>query len=78
MSLLLHLITEYDDQCCPEKIPWSSHKPLEHATIEGLHDAVRTHTRTIFPRSLVSFLYGMVGRKTIKPAVTFDLLYSKI
>ena len=46
--------------------------------MEGLHDAVRTYTRTIFPRSLVSFLYGAVWRKTTKPAVTFDLLYSKI
>ena len=28
--------------------------------IEGLHDAVRTYTRTILPCSLVSFLYGEV------------------
>ena len=48
------------------------------STIEGLHDAVRTYTRTTLPRSLVSFYYGTVWRKTTKPAVTFDLLYSKI
>ena len=29
-------------------------------SIEGLHDAVRTHTRTILSRHLVSFLYGTV------------------
>ena len=29
-------------------------------TIEGLHDAVRTHTRMILPHRLVSFLYGAV------------------
>ena len=46
--------------------------------IEGLHDAIRTYTRTILPRSLVFFLYGAVWRKTIKPAVTFDLLHTKI
>ena len=28
--------------------------------IEGLQDAVRTHTRTILPHRLVSFLYGAV------------------
>ena len=28
--------------------------------IEGLHDAVHTYTRTILPRHLVSFLYGVV------------------
>ena len=32
------------------------------STIEGLHDEVRTHRRTILPRSLVSFLYGEVWR----------------
>ena len=47
-------------------------------TIEGLHDAVRTYTRMTLPHSLISFLYGAVWRKTTKPAVTFDLLYSKI
>ena len=33
---------------------------------------------TILPRSLVSFLYGVVWRKTTKPAVTFDVLHRKI
>ena len=46
--------------------------------IEGFHDAVRTYTRMTLPRSLVSFWYCAVLRKTTKPAVTFDLLYSKI
>ena len=41
-------------------------------TIEGLHDAVCTYMRMILPRSLVSFLYGAVCRKTTKPAITFD------
>ena len=31
-----------------------------NARIEGLHNAVRTHTRTILPRRLVSFLNGQV------------------
>ena len=45
--------------------------------IESLHDAVRTYTHTILSRSLVSFLYGAVCRKSRKSAY-FDLLYSKI
>ena len=47
---------------------------LRISYIEGLHDAVRIHTRTILSRSLVSFLYVVVWGKTTKPAVTFDLL----
>ena len=46
--------------------------------IESLHDTVRTYARTILSRSLVSFLYGAVCRKTTKSTVTFDLSYSKI
>ena len=34
--------------------------------IFGLHDAVRTYTRTILPHSLVSFLYSAVWRKNNK------------
>ena len=40
--------------------------------IEGFHDAVRTYVRTILPRSLASFLYGAVWRKTTKSAFSFD------
>ena len=29
-------------------------------TVKGLHDVVPTYTRTILPRPLVSFLYGVV------------------
>ena len=36
--------------------------------IEGLHNAGRTYTRSILPRSLVSFLYSAVWRKTTKYA----------
>ena len=38
-------------------------------------EALGTYTRTILPRSLVSFLYGAIKKKN---TVTFDLLYSKI
>ena len=51
---------------------------LSSTTLEGLHDVVRTYTHMILPHHLVSFLYGAVLRNTMKPAVTFDLLYSKI
>ena len=34
---------------------WKPSRP-----IAGLHDTVRTYTRTILPRRLVSFLYGAV------------------
>ena len=33
---------------------------IEYYWIEGLHDGVRTHTCTVLPRRLVSFLYGAV------------------
>ena len=31
--------------------------------MEGLHDAVRTYTRTIFPRSLFPFCMARYGEK---------------
>ena len=34
--------------------------------IEGLHDAIRTYTRAILPRRLVSFLFGEVHKKQQK------------
>ena len=46
-------------------------------TIECLHDAVGTYTRMILPRSLVSFLYSAVRKKT-KHAVVLDLLHNSI
>ena len=49
---------EYDD--LQNGLDMASHEnPLE-----GLHDAVRTYTRMTLPRSLVSFLYVGVWRKT--------------
>ena len=44
-------------------------KLMKLVPIQGLHDAVRTYTCKTLPRSLVSFLYGTVWRKTTKPAV---------
>ena len=41
---------------------------------EDLHDVVRTYTRTILPRSLVSILYGVLWRKTKN--LLFLLIYS--
>ena len=38
---------------------WYEPKPLIFFHIEGLHEAVRSYTRTILPRRLV-FLYGAV------------------
>ena len=32
-------------------------------TLKGLHDAVRSHTRMILPRSLVSYFYTAVWKK---------------
>ena len=54
------------------------HLQLAVFTIEGLHDAVRTYYTHDFALLLGFLLYGAVWRKTTKPAVTFDLLYSKI
>ena len=42
-------------------------------SIEGLHDAVRTHTRKILPRRLVSFLFCM-ARYREKQQKTFEVL----
>ena len=38
----------------------------------SLHDTVCTYTRMILPRSLVSFLYSVVWRKTTKHTFIFD------
>ena len=46
-----------------------AYRVVQTLYIEGLHDAVRTYTSTILPRSVVSFLYSAVWRKTTKPAV---------
>ena len=46
---------------------------MQHA-IEGLHDAVRTYTRRILPRCLVSFCMARYRKK--KHARTFNLLFT--
>ena len=46
--------------------------------IEGLHDAVRMYTRTILPRSLVSFCTARYGGKTTKHTIILDSLHNKI
>ena len=43
--------------------------------IEGLHNSVRSHTRMIWPCSLVSFFYSAVWRKTTKHVIILDSLY---
>ena len=43
----------------------------------GLHDAVRTYTRTILSCPVVSFLYCAVLRKTTKHPFIFEFLHDK-
>ena len=46
--------------------------------MEGLQDAVRNHTSMILPRSLVSFFYSAVWRKTTNPVIISDSLHNRI
>ena len=48
---------------------------IKLCVIDGLHDAVRNHMRMILPRSLVSFFYSAVWRKTTKRVVNLDSLH---
>ena len=46
---------------------------LPRSHLEGLHDAIRTYTRTILPCCLVSFRMAWYREKNIKNAGTSDL-----
>ena len=46
--------------------------------IEGLHDAIRSCIRMIFPRRLVSFCVARYREKTTKHVVILDLIYNMI
>ena len=51
---------------------------LQDNYIEGLHDVVRSYTRSIFPHRLGFLLFGAIKTKTTKQTVILDLLYYKI